>query len=150
MSMGMGMGMGMIADFIFGHPLFAPKMLKSSDTDDVRTIENEIAPEDIENATIVTSLVKDELVPSRDLAPVPLGIPGEPIHTIMLDLDVRSFYVESSTPGHAHLYIDVKVGWSKYSQLLRLLGEIGVLEWNYVDVSLMRKATSLRLPWVKK
>lgn len=72
------------------------------------------------------------------------------MHTIMLDLDVPAVLVESSTPGHTHLFINVEVEWPKYADLLDALADAGVIESGYRDASIMRGHTALRLPWIKK
>jgi excisionase family DNA binding protein len=72
------------------------------------------------------------------------------MHTIMLDLDVPAKLVPSTTPGNAHLYIDVPLPWRKYQKLLTALGDAGVLQQGYVKASIVRRCTALRLPWVKK
>ena len=77
-------------------------------------------------------------------------ITGSSRHTVMLDLDVPARLVPSSTPGHSHLYIDRAMAWPEYEQLLKALAAAGVLEPGYVDASIERKHTALRLPWVKK
>lgn len=72
------------------------------------------------------------------------------LHMITLDLDVCAYLVPSSTPGHTHLYIDKPVMWEQYEKLLQLLGEMGILGRGYVKASRARKATFLRLPWIRK
>jgi hypothetical protein len=74
--------------------------------------------------------------------------PGK--HTVMLDLDVPSALIPSSTPGHYHLYIDVKMSWWRYRALLKQLSSAGIIEKGYYEASLRRKATHLRPPWVRK
>lgn len=71
-------------------------------------------------------------------------------HTVMLDLDVPVRLVPSSTTGHWHLYIDVAMPWWRYRRLLRALKTAGIIEPGYYSVSVARKHTALRLPWVKK
>jgi hypothetical protein len=71
-------------------------------------------------------------------------------HTIALDIDHRVRVVPSSTEGHSHLYIDVPLEWEQYEKLLKVLAEIGVVEEGYVGASIRRRATHLRLPWVRK
>lgn len=77
-------------------------------------------------------------------------IRGTSRHTVMLDLDVPAALIPSSTPGHGHLYIDVPMPWWKYRVLLKVLAWVGVIEPGYYGASVMRKATYLRCPWVKK
>lgn len=71
-------------------------------------------------------------------------------HRPVLDFDLPARYVESTTKGHGHLYIDVPMEWEKYEKLLIALGEAGILEDGYVKAALRRKATFVRPPWVKK
>lgn len=71
-------------------------------------------------------------------------------HRPVLDIDFPVHVVPSSTPGHFHLYLNKKMTWGKYKNLLRALMEAGILESGYVIVSMERGYTSVRLPWVKK
>lgn len=72
------------------------------------------------------------------------------MHTVMVDIDHPVRVVESSTPGHYHLYIDVPVPWSRYEPLLAALANAGVIEEGYYRAAARREATHLRLPWVVK
>lgn len=85
------------------------------------------------------------------------GHPGAPgIHCSMhypcLDLDYPAELIESSTPGHYHLYLNPNGGltWAQYSTLLVVMGEIGLLEVGFVQASLRRGGTYLRPPWIRK
>lgn len=78
------------------------------------------------------------------------GDPQDPMHVVALDLDHAAWLIPSSTNDHSHLYIDLPIPWSKYSKLLDVLAECGIIEKGYRDASVKRKATFLRLPWVKK
>lgn len=71
-------------------------------------------------------------------------------HRPMLDFDFPVAAVPSSTPGHTHVYIDRALTWEQYEKVLRVLGEVGLLEEGYVRASIARRSTFLRLPWVKK
>lgn len=71
-------------------------------------------------------------------------------HAPILDLDIPHELISSSTPGHSHLYLDVEVPWWKYKVLLRVLAWVGILEKNYVKVSILRGHTDVRVPWLKK
>ena len=77
---------------------------------------------------------------------------AHPRHIIALDIDYPVHVVESSTPGHHHLYIDVPGGvpHEGYMALVSLLAHLGVIESGYAEVSRQRGHTDLRLPWVKK
>jgi hypothetical protein len=71
-------------------------------------------------------------------------------HTVALDIDHRVRVVPSSTPGNGHLYIDVPMEWEQYEKLLKVLAEVGIIEEGYAGASIRRRATHLRLPWVRK
>lgn len=72
------------------------------------------------------------------------------IHKPILDIDFPVKAIGSSTPGHFHLYIDKEMPWYDYELLLRAMTVVGLLEPGYLDASLKRKHTSVRLPWVRK
>ena len=57
---------------------------------------------------------------------------------------------ESTTPGHWHLIIDKEMTWNDYKKLLTVLGEVGILEAGFVKASKARRASWIRVPWVKK
>jgi hypothetical protein len=71
-------------------------------------------------------------------------------HRPVLDLDFDAVLWKSSTPGHHHLVLDKELTWKQYSRLLLALEDAGILSEEYVDISLERKATYVRLPWKKK
>jgi hypothetical protein len=71
-------------------------------------------------------------------------------HAPAIDLDVPHRYVPSSTEGHGHLFIDVEMSWDKYERLLKALHEAGLIEDGFYHLSVRRKATFLRPPWIKK
>ena len=77
------------------------------------------------------------------------GIPtGQ--HLIALDVDVPVIAVESTRPGHWHLYIDVALDWERYEKLLRALADAGVLEPGCFAAAERRGYTALRTPWTLK
>jgi hypothetical protein len=76
------------------------------------------------------------------------GAPG--LHCPVLDFDIPARLIPSTTEGHSHLYIDKPMTWEKYSKLLTVLGEVGILEPGYVGAGLRRGATFVRPPTVKK
>lgn len=79
---------------------------------------------------------------------------GDPTgrHAVVLDIDHPAWLVESSTPGHFHLYIDVPGGIPdhNYRTLLNVLAVCGVIEEGYKEASLARGHSDVRLPWIKK
>jgi hypothetical protein len=85
------------------------------------------------------------LVSSEVLHPGP-----ENLHAPTLDIDLPCMLVESSTPGHYHLYIDKAMPWEDYARLLNVLADVGIIERGYADASLRRGASFLRRPGVTK
>lgn len=71
-------------------------------------------------------------------------------HAPILDLDISHEYVPSSTPGHAHLYLNVSMSWRKYRRLLKALRRAGILEDGYVKSALRRGHNEARLPHIRK
>lgn len=71
-------------------------------------------------------------------------------HAPILDLDFPCHVVESSTPGHSHLYIDKRMSWWKYRRLLKALWKAGLIEEGYYRASVQRGATHLRHPRMTK
>ena len=96
--------------------------------------------DDLARADVASSLLK----------PRPFETVGR--HIIALDIDYPAHLIESSTPGHYHLYLDVPGGipHEGYMALISLLAHLGVIEQGYAEVSRQRGHTDLRLPWVKK
>lgn len=71
-------------------------------------------------------------------------------HKPVLDIDLPVTLIESSTPGHFHLFIDKELPWHDYLKLLTVLAELGIIEEGYLSASKSRKHTAVRLPWIKK
>jgi hypothetical protein len=71
-------------------------------------------------------------------------------HKILLDIDSPCYLVESSTPGHFHLYIDMAIEWESYKKVLLTLAKEGIIEAGYAQASFRRGFTSLRPPWRAK
>jgi hypothetical protein len=71
-------------------------------------------------------------------------------HAPALDIDLPCRLVESTTPGHFHLFIDHEMPWSAYMKLLYALQDAGILEPGYVASAVNRGQSFLRLPHVKK
>lgn len=95
----------------------------------------------------VTTLVGAEAVSSEDVKT------GR--HMILLDIDHHCELIPSSRKGHYHLYIQMGMmgeglTWEQYEPLLKAMAEAGMIEKGYYEVSKQRKATFLRLPWIRK
>lgn len=140
-----------LPEFVRGHRLAT---LGGKDADgDYLDGDAIIATEDeLADAQVVTSWTGDREAPPATtpmdwsaLADLP-----ETFHRPVLDIDFPMAIVPSTTPGHGHLYLDKVLTWSQYVKLLEVLAEVGVLEDGYVQASIAREFTSVRLPWVKK
>jgi hypothetical protein len=94
---------------------------------------------DISEANISTSI-------REDAQPMDSG----PMHALLLDLDVPAWLVPSSSQGHSHLYVDVRIPQPKFFALLDALADAGVIQPGYANSSKGRGGTALRLPWIKK
>lgn len=69
-------------------------------------------------------------------------------HMPVLDVDHKCFIFPSETEGHFHLYVDVPMSWEQYEKLILVMGEVGILEPGYVNMSLKRRATFVApFPW---
>lgn len=119
-----------LPEFVRSHQLATIPEAESAEDD----YESEhVRTEDIAGADIVLSFDKET---------------GQ--HRPVLDIDFPLHTVPSSTPGHFHLYLDKPMPWAKYKRLINALADAGIIEDGYASVSLDRKYTSVRLPWVKK
>jgi hypothetical protein len=122
----------------------------------------ELDPEETEygdSPELVTELAEANLVTSEMIGhrgpEAPLtwleGPNGLTMHRLVIDIDHRVKAVESTTPGHFHLYIDVPMNWHDQAlPLLHALADAGVVEPGYVGASERRGYTAVRLPWVRK
>lgn len=106
---------------------FAPEL---GDNDYVTDDKRERVP--YEKANLVSSLTESGL------------------HAPVLDLDFPATLLESSSPGHFHLYLEREIEWDDYAALLAALAEAGILEPGYVHAMLGREATFVRRPGVFK
>lgn len=105
-------------------------------------VDDRTPTDDIEAANLITSALD---------VPTPGGKKSAALHSPALDLDIEHVYVPSSTPGHAHLYIDgVILSWKDYLKWLRHTAKVGIIETGFVDAAEARGFTGLRVPWVKK
>lgn len=89
---------------------------------------------DVASANVVSSLRGDR--------------PGT--HAVLLDLDVPAWLVPSSTPGHSHLYADVRCSHGDYVAFLRAAERVGLIEPGYLAAVESRGYSSVRLPWIRK
>jgi hypothetical protein len=72
------------------------------------------------------------------------------MHAPAIDIDLPCKLIESSTPGHFHLYIEKEMTWAKYQALLLALADAGVVENNYAKSSIRKGQSFLRKTGVSK
>jgi hypothetical protein len=70
-------------------------------------------------------------------------------HKFLADIDLPVSIRETS-PGKHHLYIDKEISWRQMVILLEAFASAGIIEDGYVQASLDRGFTALRLPWIRK
>jgi hypothetical protein len=92
---------------------------------------------------------REESDPEKAHVVSSLGPDGKTHHPV-LDIDVPAELIPSTTPGHSHLYLDVDMNWGQLQMLLAALHAAGIIERGYMDASIARGFTCVRLPWVKK
>jgi hypothetical protein len=104
---------------------------------------------------LISALVKyrqyeDRQPTAQDANVVSSHIIGTSKHAPILDLDFPHRYVPSTTPGHAHLYLDVPISRWRLFILLWGLYVGGVIEKGTFYWSLRRGGTFMRREGVKK
>lgn len=75
-----------------------------------------------------------------------LSMNGKDVHYPAIDVDLKISAVQSSTPGHYHLYIDKGMSWRQYKRLLRAMVKAGIVEPGYYKMAKRRGQTFLRTP----
>lgn len=131
------------------HRLWKVDFVSDSAAGDVETIRAEVISES--EATAVSSEVVNHREEWDFLEPNKYREVLDGHHTIMIDVDVPARLLASTTLGHFHLYVDIDpVPWEKYERWLIASADIGLIEPGYLRASQERKATFLRVPWVKK
>lgn len=73
-----------------------------------------------------------------------------PMHMPAIDIDFPCQLVESSTPGHYHLYIDKEIPLKRYLEILGALSDAGIVQRGFFRSALVRGQTFLRKPGVTK
>lgn len=76
-------------------------------------------------------------------------IHGSKLHAPILDLDVKHVYIESTTEGHAHLYLPPMKRWRMFVMLLGLR-VAGVVEMGNFWWAIRRGGTFVRKPNIQK
>lgn len=105
-------------------------------------------PDPLKNLEETENLNFADIVTSAPRFEIP-GFPGK--HVVMFDVDVPMQVIESSTPGHYHVYFpNSYVPKEKLFSLLDAMAECGIVERGYAEASRARGFAALRLPWVRK
>lgn len=68
----------------------------------------------------------------------------------IIDMDFPHHFLPSTTPGHSHLYIDVKMSKLQWAILMWALYQAGVVELGYFVWSIRRGGNFMRLPGTHK
>lgn len=90
-------------------------------------------------------------VPEANRANLISSLCEDGLHRPALDIDIPCRMVPSSTEGHCHLYFDtVALTWVQYRKLLNALAEAGIIQPEYVQHSIDRGQTLLRVPGQRK
>lgn len=71
-------------------------------------------------------------------------------HALLLDLDSRSYVVDSTTSGHKHLYIDADLDLEALKEIVDVLAKHGIVEEGIQNQLARRGFLSLRPPGDKK
>lgn len=127
-------------EFNHEHPFPGNVLLRVDRMDDYED-ETRTPVTNPDDANVVSSVVASGL---------DFGFATTERHRPVLDIDFPCAVVPSTTPGHFHLYLDKELSWPDYEKMLRVLGEVGILEQGYVNVSVERKHTAVRVPWIRK
>src|SRR3954467_4010293 len=76
--------------------------------------------------------------------------PRKGMHTLIIDVDHPTRAPRSTNFDHHHLYIDYPMPWEDVVKVLTVLAEVGIVEPGYVQASIDRGETNVRLPWILK
>jgi hypothetical protein len=127
--------------------------LRGGSSDDEVQDTSVVLDPPLEEANIVTSLMDLQRLSGRTL-PSAEGTTGAQadivLHRPVIDIDHAVTVIESSTPGHHHLYVDLAMPWEDLVKLLEVMADIGLVEPGYVNASKARGYTAVRLPWITK
>jgi len=98
-----------------------------------------------------TELEHALLLGSKLKSPFAVQGEGEGSYALLLDLDVPAQLLPSSTPGHAHLYVDAFMTKDQHDAVMVALRDAGVIQPGYAESALTSQyGATLRPPWVKK
>lgn len=72
------------------------------------------------------------------------------MHAPIFDLDYGAYLIPSSTPGNSHLYIEKKITWAQYENILKAFEAAGLIQEGWVRTARRDKRAYLRLPHIRK
>lgn len=78
------------------------------------------------------------------------SITGDGRHLPIIDLDFEHVYLDSTSPGHAHLFINVPMSRWKWLVLMTALRYTGVIELGFYVWSLRRGGNFVRASHIRK
>lgn len=67
-------------------------------------------------------------------------------HYPAIDIDLPVLAYPSATPGHSHLFVEKKLKWKVYRELLKALVTAGIVEENYYQATLKEEQSYIYLP----
>lgn len=67
-------------------------------------------------------------------------------HAPLFDIDYDAELIPSKTPGHYHLYLNKKIPWEKYLNVLKAMAEADLIEENYYLAAKQRGKAMLTIP----
>lgn len=102
------------------------------DSAETKHPDPEYFPADHDTATLVTSLLPN----------------GR--HMPVIDIDVTSMLLPSSTEGHYHLYINREMTWKQFLKMLKAMTDAGVVQEGYYQHTRRRGRAFVRYPGVTK
>ena len=71
-------------------------------------------------------------------------------HMPIFDFDFPCELIPSSSAGHFHFYMYKECTWPQYMAVLTAMAAAGLIEVNYVQASIARRATFVRKPGILK
>jgi hypothetical protein len=102
------------------------------DSAETKHPDPEYFPADHDTATLVTSLLPN----------------GR--HMPVIDIDMTSMLLPSSTPGHYHLYINQEMTWKQFLKMLKAMTDAGVVQEGFYQHTKRRGRAFVRYPGVTK
>lgn len=126
------------------------KVLKWVSGGDSAAFDKSIEPDPMKNLAETNSLDQADIVTSEFMEHYsPPGSTSR--HMVMFDVDIPMTVIESSTPGHHHVYFpNTLIPKDKFFNLLDALADAGIVERGYSEAAKHRGFAALRLPWVSK